>query len=90
MKGLIPISFCALRIMLVCFMSIMDLKVLKLILDFTCQHSFQRFKPGFGVRLDSFPFSALRCRLRSRNLVSRIGKVVSSVEWVYPSCLHAW
>lgn len=74
-------------------MSVTNFRFLNLILDFffffSGQHSLQRFQPGFGVRLNSFPFSAHMCRPRSWNLVSWDEKVLNSVEWVYRSCLHA-
>lgn len=42
------------------------------------------FKPGFGVGLDSFPFSALLVR---QDLEIQFHGL--EMEWVYPSCLHA-
>lgn len=89
MKGLIHISFCALNNFSL-FYECHEPQVSEFNIEFfSGQHSLQRFKPGFGVRLNSFPFSAHMCRPRSRNLVSWVEKVLNSVEWVYRSCLHA-
>lgn len=90
MQGLMCIFFCALNNFSL-FYECHEPQVSEFNIGgfFSDQHSLQRFKPGFGVRLKSFPFFAHMCCPRSRNLVSWVEKVLNSVEWVSRSCLHA-